>query len=260
MKRVVSVLHFDRTFECFPNIWRPEFEQLSMTDIPGTNGYCHLDTLRWIRRRIGERKHRGLTLIGRGNYHYASFVLAAEVKEPFTLVLFDHHTDMMASPDERVISCGSWALEALKRLPLLRKVLLIGVSRESIRHIPAAYRQRVDVLPEERIVEGTVNVHRLIRLITTEAVYISIDKDVLSPLDAATDWDQGSMRLDQLLRLLEAIASAKRLAGVDICGEFPASPNAAWQPQFRKMVRKNEQANRLLVRHSAKWLDKRQVS
>lgn len=260
MKHVVSVLHFDRTFEWMPHVWQPEYEQLSLTNMPGTNGYCHHDTLRWIRQRISERKQRGLTLIGRGNYHYASFVLAAEVKEPFTLVLFDHHTDMMPSPDERVISCGSWALEALRRLPNLRKVLLIGVSRESINHIPAAYRRRVDVLPEERIALGGVNVHRLIGLIPTETVYVSIDKDVLSPLDAATDWDQGSMRLDTLLRLLEAIASAKRLAGVDICGEYPAPAGAARQSDFRRMVRKNEKANRLIVRHSVRWLDKRQVS
>lgn len=260
MKRIVSVLHFDRTFERMPQVWQPEYEPLFLTDLPGTNGYCHLDTLRRIRRRMSERKQRGLTLIGRGSYHYASFVLAAEVKEPFTLVLFDHHSDMMESPDEWVISCGSWALEALKRLPALRKVLLIGASRESVGHIPPAYRRRVDVLPEERIAQGAVNVHRLIGQIPTETVYVSIDKDVLSPLDAATDWDHGSMRLDQLLRLLEAIASAKRLAGVDICGEYPAPPGAAWQPEFRTMVRKNERANRLIVRHSAKWLDKRQVS
>lgn len=260
MKRVVSVLHFDRTFEFAPYIRQSDYEQIDLTDIPGTNGYCRFETLGWIRRRVQSRKRRGLTLIGRGTYHYASYLLAAEVKEPFTLVLFDHHSDMMEAPDERVISCGSWALEALRRLPHLRKVLLIGISRESIRHIPPAFRRRVDVLPEERLAEGPINIHRLLRLIPTDTVYISIDKDVLSPQDAATDWDQGSMRLDTLIRLLEAIASAKRLAGADICGEYPAPAATAWKPEIRKLVQKNEHANQLIARHAAKWLDKRQVS
>lgn len=260
MEKRACVLHFDRTFEFEPHFLKPEYEQVYFLDLEGTNGYCRLDTLRRIRQRLQSRRRRGLTLIGRGNYHYVSLLLAAEVTAPFTLVLFDRHSDMVEPPDEQIISCGSWALDALKRLSALRKVLLIGTSLDSLRHIPAAYRDRVTALPEERIAAGDVNVHRLIRLIPTETVYVSIDKDVLSPLDAATDWDQGSLRLAALLRLLEAIAAAKRLAGVDICGEYPLFPNAAWQPEARRKARKNERANRLIAERAARWLDERLVS
>jgi len=259
MRSWVSVLHFDRTFECEPHFLLPEYERIDLADIPGTNGYCRFDTLGLIRQRLAGRTQRGVTLIGRGSYHYATFLLLSEIREPFTLVLFDHHADMMESPDKDVISCGSWALEAVRRLPALRKVLLIGAAMDSVRHIPAECRGRVTALPEERMA-APVNVQRLIRLIPTDTVYVSIDKDVLSPLDAATDWDQGSMRLTTLLGMLSAIAAAKRLAGADICGEYPPSPSALWRPETRRMMQRNERANRLIAGQAARLLDRRQAS
>jgi len=256
MRGWVSVLHFDRTFEFDSHVLQPAYEQVELSDIPGTNGYCHFETLGRIARRLAKRRQRGITLIGRGNYHYASFLLAGEVKEPFTLVLFDHHADMMESPDENIISCGSWALEAMKRLPNLRLVLLVGASRDSIRQIPAGWRRRVIAVPEEAA--AAVDVRRLVRLIPTDTVYVSVDKDVLSPLDAATDWDHGSLRLDALLGMLEAVAGAKRLAGVDVCGEYPPPPGAFRQPEARERMRKNERANRLIAGHAVRWLSRRQ--
>lgn len=38
--------------------------------------------------------------------------------------------------------------------------------------------------------------------IPTRSVYVSIDKDVLNEADAITNWDQGNMKLGQLLDLL----------------------------------------------------------
>jgi arginase family enzyme len=257
MRGLVSVLHFDRTFEFDAQLLQPDIEQVDLTDIPGTNGYCRFDTLGRIARRLAKRKRRGVTLIGRGSYHYATFLLAGEVEEPFTLVLFDHHSDMMESPDERTISCGSWALEAMRRLPNLRRVLLIGASRDSIRDIPAPWRSRVIAVPEEAAAAG-VDLRRLVRLIPTDAVYVSVDKDVLSPLDARTDWDQGSLHLDALLRMMEAIAAAKRLAGADVCGECPPPPGALWQREALERMRINGHANRQIAGLAARWISRRQ--
>jgi hypothetical protein len=55
---------------------------------------------------------------------------------------------------------------------------------------------------------------------SAEAVYISIDKDVLSREYARTDWDQGDMSLDQLFASIRDISLRHRIIGVDICGEL----------------------------------------
>ena len=50
-------------------------------------------------------------------------------------------------------------------------------------------------------------------------VYLSIDKDVLNPASAVTDWDQGSFSLQELEELLAIVLRKERVVGIDICGE-----------------------------------------
>ena len=57
-------------------------------------------------------------------------------------------------------------------------------------------------------------------------LYISIDKDVLLPLYAQTDWDQGEMTLATLLTALESLNSYSIL-GVDICGDKKTEHNGS---------------------------------
>ena len=54
----------------------------------------------------------------------------------------------------------------------------------------------------------------------TQAVWISIDKDVLPENEVVTNWDQGHMPLEALLAFLDAIRDRKRILGADICGEY----------------------------------------
>lgn len=51
------------------------------------------------------------------------------------------------------------------------------------------------------------------------AVWLSIDKDVLGPAEAKTNWDQGALPLDKLLAAIRRLASARRIIDVDVCGE-----------------------------------------
>jgi hypothetical protein len=62
----------------------------------------------------------------------------------------------------------------------------------------------------------------LLSRIETEAVYITIDKDVLAREDAITNWDQGSMRLPYLIDLLKAITAKHRVIGADVTGDYSA--------------------------------------
>ena len=53
----------------------------------------------------------------------------------------------------------------------------------------------------------------------TPNLYISIDKDALSPAYAATNWDQGSLTLDALKESITTLAAGRKILGIDICGE-----------------------------------------
>ena len=50
-------------------------------------------------------------------------------------------------------------------------------------------------------------------------IYISIDKDALSPAYAATNWDQGSLDIAALKEIIAGLAASHKIIGVDICGE-----------------------------------------
>ncbi|HJT97747.1 MAG TPA: hypothetical protein VJ696_05470, partial [Rhodanobacteraceae bacterium] len=56
--------------------------------------------------------------------------------------------------------------------------------------------------------------------IPTDAVWISIDKDVLPENEVVTNWDQGSMPLDALLAFIRSIGASRRVIGADLCGEY----------------------------------------
>ena len=54
---------------------------------------------------------------------------------------------------------------------------------------------------------------------TEGRIYISIDKDALSPAYAATNWDQGSLSLEHMKAIISAFAQGRKIIGIDICGE-----------------------------------------
>jgi arginase family enzyme len=245
----ITFLNFDRAYVVQERLRKIPHEWIDCLDIPGTNRYCRKDSLRRIGTRLKRRSRRGVTFLGSGNYHYVSLLLLSEIREPFTLVLFDHHTDMMPSPDPSLIACGSWLSEALERLPLLRKAIVVGAQANVPLHRPSGSSSRVAVISENEIRESTMDrvVGKILTFMETDTVYISIDKDVLDPSDALTQWDQGSMRLPDLLAAVRQILVHAAVCGLDVCGELPASPLEMFQPSIRNAVWKNETANRRIL-------------
>jgi hypothetical protein len=64
---------------------------------------------------------------------------------------------------------------------------------------------------------------------------------VLEHDDAVTNWDQGTMRLRELLESLHTIVTYKKVIGIDICGELRVSPIDEWR--YAEQIRRNERAN-----------------
>jgi len=136
-----------------------------------------------------------LRWIDTGDYHYMSHLLALREKEPFHLVLLDHHPDNQEPAFGGILSCGSWVKVLQEENPLVRDILSIGPDG-----CPSA-------LPE-----GWIGARR------GERVYVSLDRDILGRAFARTDWSQGEHTLAQVCGILSALIGPMKLAAIDICG------------------------------------------
>ena len=252
----ITVLDFDQTYEKQSFLKDQHVHRINLQAVPSTNLFCERGTLRNIARKIGDTNK--VTFIGNGNYHYISYILLSKIQQPFTLVLFDHHTDTLKSPSEDLISCGSWVLESLERLPNLMKVLIIGISEEGEKYIPPSIDGKV-MLYTKHFLRLNFNkaLHSILKEISTDLVYISIDKDVLDRKEAITAWDHGNMRLRQLLIIVKEIMKYRKISGIDICGEYPVSPMTEFERETVTAIKKNSYANEFLVKHILNWLNKK---
>jgi len=204
------------------DFWKDAIEELDCSQIPGTD--CYLDTVAEaeIRRKMEAYPVRGIHFIDSGNTHYLSKLWTDRVTERFSLVVFDHHSDMQPPAFDGILSCGGWLKAALDTNPFLQEVLLVGVGKSSADEILPIYRERVQVVLEsecaaESFADDFVFDEKFFR----HPVYVSVDKDVLSERDLKTNWDGGSLSANNLLKLLKRIFSLGNILGVDICGEPP---------------------------------------
>ena len=166
----------------------------------GTNCYCAPESAERIRRTVAGMPLRAFHDIGTGDYHYMSLFWLERIREPFALVLFDHHPDDQPGAfGSALLSCGGWVAQA-RKLPMMRTDLWIRDAADfpALAGLP-------DGLP----------------------VYLSIDLDVLSPEDARTDWDQGAMRLGELQAALRGLLAAHPVLGVDLCGGLTPEKGAS---------------------------------
>ena len=153
-----------------------------------------------------------------GNFHYVSYVLQKDYKEPYDLVVFDHHADLMVSSFQGILSCGNWIRQILEEQKFLKRVILIGVSDELACAVRENFKDRVKIYTESEL-SGKDWVSDFAGQLK-EPVYLSVDKDVFSSSELLTDWDQGSMTLAQLSRAWDIICKKEPVLAVDICGEY----------------------------------------
>lgn len=181
-----------------------------------------------------------VTFIGSGDYHHLTAPLVARAPGPLSVVHFDNHPDWGTWPP--AYHCGSWVNRVLK-MPHVAKVVTIGPCAGPTwpqfkgANLKALDSERFELHPwsmgPSKVVgrrpilwnnlagrDWTGFVDDLARRLPTEAVYVSIDKDVLHPDEAVTNWNQGEMRLDHILEALGALAARRCVVGLDVCGEY----------------------------------------
>lgn len=192
--------------------------------LSGTNCYCDNEGKDVLMEIIGRCPVSGIHFIDSGNYHYVTKFWTDRIHEPFDLVVFDHHPDMQPPLFEHILSCGSWVKDVLENNPNCRKVVIVGASDELIHSAPHGYEGRVHFYNDLNHEE---NWKRFSQELISEPVYISIDKDVLSSEYAVTNWEQGSMSLKELEKLLHIILLHHPVLGMDICGKFMPDSDVA---------------------------------
>jgi len=225
MELPVRLLDFDCSYQQQTFFQDRPADRLALSDVPQTRRLCERWAFETIRARLAACTPASVTFIGSNHYHYVTNLLLQAVREPFVLVLFDHHADFYMPPAPDLISCGSWLRNALDELPLLQQVLVLGAGSDPrTSRLARRWGGRLVMVDEQQLMHDQ-EVHTFLsRHIAGRAVYISIDKDVLDLGEAVTAWDQGHMRLDQLTGLIRLVRSMGRLVGCDVCGEADLDP------------------------------------
>lgn len=210
-----------------------EIRWFDCTRIDGTDCYCDDEAQAILRKQITEASSistPSIHFFDNGNYHYMSKLWTDSIREPFDLVVFDHHPDMQPPRFEGILSCGGWIKEVLDNNKFVQNVTVIGVAdhlveeiREDLSQANAAeILDRVTFIRESELTAVTLegrSPDRVHLTSHTTPVYISIDKDALNTQEAATNWDQGSLTFEQLAETLQALAQNRKILGIDICGE-----------------------------------------
>lgn len=239
----VSVLNFSGVYERQSFYKDRDCEWIDCSDLSGVNGFCDETSMEEIDARISGLEG-WIHFIDGGNFHYLSYLLMKHIREPFTLVVFDHHTDMKPSMFAGLLSCGCWIKEALDALPFLKNVVLIGVADSLADTAEPDYAGRVRIISESMAEAGDTWLE-ILEAEASEAVYLSIDKDAFGREEVVTDWDQGTMTLEQLERAYR-ILDSRRILGVDICGE--ADRDEFFSGQMSASDEQNDAANRRILR------------
>ena len=216
---------------------------------------CDWPTFAGFRRFVADRLPAGpaVTLYGSGDFHHVTLALLGRIAGPFNLLVLDNHPDWMRGIPP--LHCGTWLRHAL-RLPNLRRVFHCGGTQDfdnGYRRLapwPDLRRGRVALFPAAPFARGDwtgVPVRPLPNpaadpLGLEQAVapyqgeladvplYISIDKDVLVPADAATNWDAGRWGLADATAVVRQFRAAAggRLAGADLLGDWSAVRLGTW--------------------------------
>ena len=170
---------------------------------------------------------------------------------PFSLLLFDNHTDMQESAFFGLLSCGSWVREVLLSTPLLKSVCIIGPKEADFqRDMPP---KQVVWVSAEDLQEGRMQKFKEFLSGESCPLYLSVDKDILCCRDAATNWDQGEMKLDHLLELIKEAAAARKCIGADICGENPPESGFCENRELHINSQTNERLKEVMVKALVKF-------
>jgi len=263
LDRRIRVLNFDNSVRRQSGLLsRYQSDVIDLTEFASSARLYMSGSLRKrISGRISRSGKNNPTFLGSGDFHHISEILAGSINQPFCLVVFDAHPDWDILPPR--FGCGSWVSRAAENKNILKLILLgtgsgdlssaalqtgnLGALRENRLEIyPYSHKcSRVFFrrLPDNNsatvtrgLFSNKVTWHRLeneelgeftlklARRLPIRKVYISIDKDCLKKEFALTNWEEGCLRLDQLLTMLKVMRENLDIIGLDITGDYSPFP------------------------------------
>lgn len=214
----ICILNFNNTYKNQDFYKNKNYEIVDLSDLKNVSRYCDERSLEMIRKKLSKFYDSKIKFIDSGNYHYVTYLLLEKIKQPFILVLFDHHTDMQPSFFKELMSCGCWVKKTLDENKYIQKVIIIGAREKQINLIEEKYTDKIICFSEEFIGEK-YNWESFSQKYINYPIYISIDKDIINPKEAKTDWDQGNLTLNELREIYMGICKKHEIIGIDICGD-----------------------------------------
>ncbi|KJM64856.1 hypothetical protein B5M10_14330 [Pluralibacter gergoviae] len=237
MSRRTVVLNFDDAAGHFPDAQAVDLRRFQEAIRFGCGWRQFRDFARWLSPQLPAQT--GAVFTGSGDYHHLSWLLLSRLpaNRPVQLIVCDNHPDNMRYPFG--IHCGSWVYWA-SRLPQVAAVHVIGISSADI-GAGHAWENHWRPLMSGKLTYWSVGrparwtrltgrpdaarnfdhadalLDAFLPQVGALPVYLSVDKDVLSPAVVSTNWDQGTFREQDLLRLIARCRG--RLAGADITGD-----------------------------------------
>ena len=213
---------------------------------------CRLATLRRFGRVLDDTLPgaHGTVLLGSGDFHHLSWPLIERIdaRVPFQVVVLDNHPDNMRYAFG--VHCGSW-VRRVAMLPQVSHVHVVGIASGDIgrahaweNYLAPLRRGKlsywclgVDVGWARRLglahafhrfddAQALVAEFRAAQRLRPVPTYLSIDKDVFAAEVARTNWDQGRLRLEHALALIDGLQGG--LVGSDITGEVSHYRYRSW--------------------------------
>lgn len=208
-----------------------------------------------LNARLGPPRHGDVHLYGSGDFHHLAHLLVARLDRPVSVIHFDNHPDWTRWP--RTLGCGSWVSRLLAQ-PGIARVVTIGPCSADVEapqmkaaDLPALRSGRLEVFPlraastfyagpafatpSARGRAGAFHdglswqgidadfagrMEDIASRLPQLPVWISLDKDVLAPDEAVTNWDQGHLTLAEVLEAIAIFAARRSVIGMDVCGDF----------------------------------------
>lgn len=209
-----------------------------------------------LARRLGPVEEPAVTFVGSGDFHHVTLALLRRLSQPFNLLMLDNHPDWMAGVP--FLHCGTWLEHALRTTAVRRVVLLGGMTdfdngfrllaprRELLAGrvvvVPPARSYRGgfwEHVPQQPLLDGhgRLQPERLRQALAPLAadlgrypLYITFDKDVLTPAEAVVNWDSGQLQLEQAVEAMELVLelAGDALVGMDVVGDWSLPRTAGW--------------------------------
>ncbi len=249
MSNSSNCVHFD-----LDGAWPPDAAgEASYVDCRAWGPRLRYSTTRREMEAFYETVRRDLaafTLFGSGDFHHLSALWLRRITQPFTLVSFDNHPDWDIRPPRWC--CGTWINRALE-LPAVQAAAIWGcgnfelnwpgylyVNRRALREkrlavwpwterLQSSGRRRWAGIAREN---WRGDFMAFAQTLAGKNVYVTVDLDCLEEGEAATNWEQGLLKADDVRWAIEEIAASGTIIGGDLCGAASEQRYAGWMQRL----------------------------